>query len=68
MIISDGPLHKVDASYDGTEGYLSITTFHRPNPNSFDWSIKVMRLHPDVQTKLVELILAKAKESAAKPA
>lgn len=65
MIISDTEFHKIDVSFKEDDDFLHVATFHRKK-GSTEWTVKLMGFSPAVQTKLVEMIIAKKEELANK--
>ena len=60
VIIHDTELRKIDVSFN-KDNYCVISTFKRGDINE-EWRITMTRLNPENQTKLVEMILASAKQ------
>jgi hypothetical protein len=61
MIILDNVNHKIDVEYN-KDNFLHITVFHKKTTT--EWTTKIIGLSPEVQSKLVEIIVAKQKELA----
>lgn len=58
MIISDTPMHKVDAVIRD-DGWLVLTAFHLPNLSATEWKTKIMGLSREAQKELVQLIVSR---------